>query len=146
MGGDAVCTCDVEWSEGKREADRVEESLLDLARRIYLTEVHGAVEGDVHFPNWNRADWRETERREAVRLLFDGFGDLAIRDRALMERVRDASIELYRQVIVECERLYAEFPNDPTIRYNLAASLMQAVGSVPERCTRCFTRWNARAI
>jgi dihydrofolate reductase len=37
---------------------------LPIARRLYLTEVHGAVEGDVHFPNWNRADWRETERRE----------------------------------------------------------------------------------
>jgi len=37
---------------------------LPVARRLYLTEVHGEVEGDVHFPNWNRADWRETERRE----------------------------------------------------------------------------------
>ena len=37
---------------------------LPLAQRLYLTEVHGAVEGDVRFPNWNRADWRETERRE----------------------------------------------------------------------------------
>jgi len=37
---------------------------LPVAQRIYLTEVHGAVEGDVHFPSWNRADWRETERRE----------------------------------------------------------------------------------
>jgi dihydrofolate reductase len=37
---------------------------LPIARRLYLTEVHGAVEGDVHFPDWNRADWRETGRRE----------------------------------------------------------------------------------
>ncbi len=37
---------------------------LPLARRLYLTEVHGAVAGDVHFPHWDRADWRETERRE----------------------------------------------------------------------------------
>ena len=37
---------------------------LPVAQRLYLTEVHGAVEGDVHFPPWNRADWRETQRRE----------------------------------------------------------------------------------
>ena len=29
-----------------------------------LHYIHGAVEGDVHFPDWNRADWRETGRRE----------------------------------------------------------------------------------
>lgn len=37
---------------------------LPVARRLYLTEVHGAVAGDVHFPHWDRADWRETERSE----------------------------------------------------------------------------------
>ena len=37
---------------------------LPLAQRLYLTEVHGAVVGDVHFPPWNRADWRETQRSE----------------------------------------------------------------------------------
>jgi dihydrofolate reductase len=37
---------------------------LPLARRLYLTEVHAAVAGDVHFPPWNRADWCEIERRE----------------------------------------------------------------------------------
>ena len=37
---------------------------LPLARRLYLTEVHAAVEGDVHFPHWNRAEWLETGRRE----------------------------------------------------------------------------------
>ncbi len=37
---------------------------LPIARRLYLTEVHGQIAGDVHFPPWNRADWRETERRE----------------------------------------------------------------------------------
>jgi dihydrofolate reductase len=37
---------------------------LPIARRLYLTEVHGEIAGDVHFPPWNRADWRETERRE----------------------------------------------------------------------------------
>lgn len=37
---------------------------LPIAQRLYLTEVHGAVAGDVHFPPWNRADWRETQRSE----------------------------------------------------------------------------------
>jgi dihydrofolate reductase len=37
---------------------------LPLAQRLYLTEVHGTVAGDVHFPPWNRADWHETQRSE----------------------------------------------------------------------------------
>jgi len=37
---------------------------LPVAQRLYLTEVHGTVAGDVHFPQWNRADWRETQRSE----------------------------------------------------------------------------------
>jgi dihydrofolate reductase len=37
---------------------------LPVAQRLYLTEVHGAVTGDVHFPPWNRAEWRETQRSE----------------------------------------------------------------------------------
>ncbi|HEY5019895.1 MAG TPA: dihydrofolate reductase [Steroidobacteraceae bacterium] len=38
--------------------------LLPEATRIYLTRVHGEVEGDVHFPPWDAAHWRETERLE----------------------------------------------------------------------------------
>lgn len=37
---------------------------LSLARRLYLTQVHGIVAGDVRFPGWEAAEWRETERRE----------------------------------------------------------------------------------
>jgi dihydrofolate reductase len=37
---------------------------LPAAHRFYLTQVHGAVEGDVRFPAWDPAAWRETERRE----------------------------------------------------------------------------------
>jgi len=37
---------------------------LSAAQRLYLTLVHGTVEGDVRFPPWDVADWRETERRE----------------------------------------------------------------------------------
>lgn len=37
---------------------------LPIAQRIYLTEVHGEVAGDVHFPQWDRRGWRQTERRE----------------------------------------------------------------------------------
>src|ERR1700722_11789208 len=34
------------------------------AQRLYLTRVHGAFAGDVYFPAWIAADWREIERRE----------------------------------------------------------------------------------
>ncbi len=35
---------------------------LKRADRFHLTEIHRAYEGDVHFPAWDRADWRETSR------------------------------------------------------------------------------------
>ncbi len=35
---------------------------LPKARRIYLTEVEAEVEGDVRFPSFNEADWREVSR------------------------------------------------------------------------------------
>ncbi len=35
---------------------------LPSATRIYLTEVHGTVEGDTYFPDWDRDDWREVSR------------------------------------------------------------------------------------
>ncbi|CAN0464803.1 unnamed protein product [Laminaria digitata] len=35
---------------------------LELADRMYLTEVHAAVDGDVLFPDFDRADWSETSR------------------------------------------------------------------------------------
>lgn len=37
---------------------------LPQARRIYLTEVHGAIAGDVRFPELDRAQWREVSREE----------------------------------------------------------------------------------
>ncbi len=35
---------------------------LPCATRIYLTEVHGTVEGDTYFPDWDRDSWREVSR------------------------------------------------------------------------------------
>ena len=35
---------------------------LPLASGIVLTEIHRDYEGDARFPEWNRADWRETQR------------------------------------------------------------------------------------
>lgn len=35
---------------------------LPAAQRIFLTEVHAEVEGDVHFPQLARDDWHETSR------------------------------------------------------------------------------------
>jgi len=39
---------------------------LSLARRIYLTEVHAAPEGDTVFPDLDPADWREVRRDAPV--------------------------------------------------------------------------------
>ena len=36
---------------------------LARADRFYLTEIHRAYEGDVQFPAWDRATWREVSRR-----------------------------------------------------------------------------------
>ena len=38
--------------------------LMPIVDRLYLTEVHGAVEGDVFFPEYDRAQWRELYRQE----------------------------------------------------------------------------------
>ncbi|MFP5382493.1 MAG: dihydrofolate reductase, partial [Gammaproteobacteria bacterium] len=35
---------------------------LPRCDRLYLTEVHAAVEGDAHFPGWDRARWQEVQR------------------------------------------------------------------------------------
>ncbi len=35
---------------------------LPKARRLYLTDVEAEVEGDVHFPPFDEAQWRETRR------------------------------------------------------------------------------------
>ncbi len=35
---------------------------LPRAERLYLTEVHGEVDGDAFFPDWERDNWTETRR------------------------------------------------------------------------------------
>ncbi len=39
-------------------------AFLPHATRLYLTEVHASVEGDVYFPIFDRRAWREVERTE----------------------------------------------------------------------------------
>ncbi|HMA49709.1 MAG TPA: dihydrofolate reductase [Magnetospirillaceae bacterium] len=39
------------------------EEALKRADRFYLTEIHRAYDGDVHFPAWDRNAWREASRR-----------------------------------------------------------------------------------
>ena len=36
---------------------------IPLAQRMYLTEVHAAVAGDVLFPDWDRQQWQECSRQ-----------------------------------------------------------------------------------
>ncbi len=40
------------------------EEALPLAARLYLTEIHAEVDGDVWFPEFDRSAWREVERIE----------------------------------------------------------------------------------
>jgi dihydrofolate reductase len=35
---------------------------FEFADRLQLTEIDADFDGDAHFPNWNRAAWRETAR------------------------------------------------------------------------------------
>jgi len=39
---------------------------LARADRFYLTEIHRAYEGDVHFPAWDKQAWLETGRTKVV--------------------------------------------------------------------------------
>ena len=41
---------------------RLYEAALPVARRLYITEVHADVEGDVSFPDFDREPWKETRR------------------------------------------------------------------------------------
>jgi len=42
----------------------VYKQMLPLANRLYLTQVHASPEGDVFFPEFNLADWKEIKRVE----------------------------------------------------------------------------------
>ncbi|WP_436925221.1 dihydrofolate reductase [Halosimplex amylolyticum] len=48
----------------------VYEQFLPRADRLVLTEVPGEPDGDTFFPEWERGDWTEVERREAGDLAF----------------------------------------------------------------------------
>ncbi len=37
---------------------------LDMANRLYLTEVHAELAGDTYFPRWSRKDWHEIDRQD----------------------------------------------------------------------------------
>jgi dihydrofolate reductase len=42
-------------------------AMLPMARRMYLTLVAAVLEGDVYFPDWDPACWREIAREERPR-------------------------------------------------------------------------------
>lgn len=57
---------------------------LVLADRIYLTEVDAEVAGDVYFPPYTRADWREARREPSTKGERDVYGySFVILERAL---------------------------------------------------------------
>jgi len=35
---------------------------LPIAKQLYTTIVHAELEGDTHFPDWNKGEWQEIER------------------------------------------------------------------------------------
>lgn len=35
---------------------------LDYCERIYLTEIHGSMDGDTYFPEFDKSQWQETSR------------------------------------------------------------------------------------
>lgn len=37
---------------------------LPLAEKMYLTEVHREIEGDIYFPDFNKTEWREISRQD----------------------------------------------------------------------------------
>lgn len=39
---------------------------LPRARRLYLTLIDAAVEGDATFPDWSRSDWQEQRREDRI--------------------------------------------------------------------------------
>lgn len=40
------------------------EQMLPRADRLYLTLVHGSIEGDAHFPEFDSTEWKEIERTD----------------------------------------------------------------------------------
>jgi len=36
--------------------------MLPMVERFYLTEVHASVEGDTHFPDYDKSRWSEIKR------------------------------------------------------------------------------------
>lgn len=40
------------------------EQFLPRAQKIYLTMIDAEIDGDVYFPEWNPAEWRETSREQ----------------------------------------------------------------------------------
>ncbi|MBJ94796.1 MAG: hypothetical protein CMP23_10045 [Rickettsiales bacterium] len=48
------------------------EQALPMATRLFLTEVDVEVDGDTHFPDFERGEWREVERRQgnSAELMF----------------------------------------------------------------------------
>lgn len=62
---EAIAAC-----EGDDEAffiggEQLYRQALDYAGRIYLTEIHADFQGDALFPEFDKQQWRETERRPA---------------------------------------------------------------------------------
>lgn len=63
------------------------EQTLPLADRMYLTEIHAAFDGDTRFPDYDPAQWRETERSDVAAGVDAEFGYAFV----ILERVERAA-------------------------------------------------------
>jgi dihydrofolate reductase len=48
----------------------VYEQVLPRTDRLHVTEIPESPPGDTHFPEWDRSEWEEVERKERDRLVF----------------------------------------------------------------------------
>jgi dihydrofolate reductase len=55
-------------SNGEKEAfviggSEIYELAMPVANKLYLTEINATIEGDTYFPEFNKQEWKEAERR-----------------------------------------------------------------------------------
>ena len=63
--------------DGRSAARHIYAAAMPAATHQVLTEVHASPEGDTHYPDWDRSQWRETAREphhDGIRLRLVGAG------------------------------------------------------------------------
>jgi dihydrofolate reductase len=63
---DAVAACGADAEVFVIGGAELYREALDMADRLYLTEIHADFEGDASFPDYDHAAWQETARHHAA--------------------------------------------------------------------------------